>query len=269
MLRSLKALEGYTVSGTDGDVGAVVGFLLDDERWTVRYLVVETGGSSTGHQVLISPISFRLADWATRCFHVALTMEKIENSPGVDTDLPVSRLLERDLSRYYDYPRYWASPGIWGAGAFPNSLAVGGWSDVPAQPDEQLRDAHLRSVREVLGYHLHGSDGAIGHVTDFLVDDGTWEVRYLVVDTGHWWTESKKVLVSPRWATSVSWEEREVRVGLTRQAVLDSPEWSVSAALDRTFEARLRRHHGRREYGDDDAAEQARRSTPSDSHVSE
>jgi hypothetical protein len=43
MLRSLKDLERYVVSATDGDIGSVVNFLLDDERWVVRYLVVETG----------------------------------------------------------------------------------------------------------------------------------------------------------------------------------------------------------------------------------
>jgi hypothetical protein len=68
MLRSLKDLERYTVSATDGDVGSVVDFLLDDERWIVRYLVVETGGFLDGHRVLISPISFRSADWSTRSF---------------------------------------------------------------------------------------------------------------------------------------------------------------------------------------------------------
>jgi len=44
MLRSLKDLERYTVNATDGDVGDVVNFFIDDERWIVRYLVVQTGG---------------------------------------------------------------------------------------------------------------------------------------------------------------------------------------------------------------------------------
>ena len=41
MLRSLKELEHYAVSATDGDIGHVADFLLDDERWIVRYLVVD------------------------------------------------------------------------------------------------------------------------------------------------------------------------------------------------------------------------------------
>jgi len=73
MLRSLKDLEGYAVNATDGDIGHVADFLLDDERWIVRYLVVETGGFFSGRRVLITPISFRQVDWSTRSFHLALT----------------------------------------------------------------------------------------------------------------------------------------------------------------------------------------------------
>ena len=44
MLRSLKDIEGYVVSASDGDIGKVADFLLEDDRWVIRYLVVETGG---------------------------------------------------------------------------------------------------------------------------------------------------------------------------------------------------------------------------------
>lgn len=106
MLRSLKSLERYKLSASDGDIGSVVDFLLDDERWTVRYLVAETGGFLSDRQVLISPISFRQADWYGRRFHLALTREKIRNSPGIDVDKPVSRQQERNYYGYYGYPYY-------------------------------------------------------------------------------------------------------------------------------------------------------------------
>ena len=147
MLRSLKELERYSVHATDGDIGTVVNFLLDDKRWTVRYLVVKAGGFFSGRQVLISPISFREANWSTQCFNLALTKDRVKNSPSIDTDMPVSRQREREYYRYYDYPYYWASTGVWGAGEFPNSLAVGGWND-RLEPEERPPDAHLRSARE-------------------------------------------------------------------------------------------------------------------------
>jgi hypothetical protein len=172
-------------------------------------------------------------------------MDKIKNSPSVYTDLPVSRQFERDYYRYYDYPYYWAFSDVWGAGEYPRSLEVGGWNDRPEQADDQHRDARLRSAKEVTGYQIHGNDGVIGHVTDFRVDDETWEVRYLVVDTAHWWAEGMEVLVSPYWATSINWGKREVHVDLTRQAIKNSPAWNPAEAINREYEERLRRHYGR------------------------
>lgn len=95
MLRNLKDLERYTVGATDGDLGRVVDFLFDDERWVVRYLVVEPGGFFDERRVLISPISFRQVDWRLQCFNVALTKDKVRNSPSIDLDKPVSRQYER------------------------------------------------------------------------------------------------------------------------------------------------------------------------------
>ena len=148
MLRSLKDLERYKASATDGDIGSVVSFLLDDERWVVRYLVVEPGSFLDGRQVLISPASFRQAEWATRRFHLALTMDKVKNSPSVDVDKPVSRQHEGDFYRYYGYPYYWRAPGLWGMGSYPGALAAGRSDETAAEHSELSGDVHLRSARD-------------------------------------------------------------------------------------------------------------------------
>ena len=248
MLRSLKDLERYTVSATDGDIGIVDNFLLDDERWIVRYLVVETGGVFDGRRVLISPISFREAEWSTHRFHLALTMDKVKNSPSVDVDKPVSRQHEMDYHHYYGYPYYWGASGLWGMGAYPALLAAGKWDKARAGHSAKASgDVHMRGAKAVHGYHIQGSDEAIGHVEDFIVDDETWEVRYLVVDTSNWWL-GKKVLVAPRWANRVSWEEENVYVDMTRQAIKNSPEWDPAAAVNREYEAVLHDYYGRPAY---------------------
>ena len=248
MLRSLKDLERYTVSATDGDIGSVVNFILDDKHWTVRYLVVDTGSFLEGHRVLISPISFRQADWSTHRFHLALTKEKVKNSPSVDADKPVSRQHEQNFYRYYGYTPYWGYSGIWGMGAFPGLLGAGRRTEPPPPPSEKVSgDVHLRSVGEIRGYHIQGSDDAIGHVADFVVDDETWQVRYLVVDTSNWWF-GKKVLVAPHWASRVSYDESKVFVDLSRQKIKNSPEWDATVAINREYEARLYDYYGRPMY---------------------
>ena len=250
MLRSLKELEQYKVNATDGDIGSVADFLLDDERWTVRYLVVETGSFFSERRVLITPIAFRQMDWSTKQFHVALTRDKVKSSPNVDTDKPVSRQHESDYYGYYGYPNYWGDSGLWGMNAYPGALATSRWNDVSAKNAELAGDIHLRSVNEVRGYHVHGSDDSIGHVEDFIVDDESWEVRYLVVDTSNWWM-GRKVLIAPRWASDVSWEERSVHVAMNRQSIMNSPEWTPTVAINREYESRLYKYFGRPAYWDD------------------
>ncbi len=248
MLRSLNELEGYTASATDGDVGSVVNFLFDDERWAVRYLVVQTGSFFRERKVLITPIAFRDVDWAKRQFHVASTVDKIRNSPSVDADRPVSRQHERDYCGYYGYPVYWPPVGVWGMASYPGYLAAGpGAERAVSSFDRTSGDVHLRSAVEVHGYSIEASDGELGFVADLLVDDETWAVRYFVIDTGHWW-KGHKVLVAPHWASRVRWEDRKVFVNLSRTAIKNSPAWDPAEATARDYEASLHEYYGRRGY---------------------
>ncbi len=251
MLRSLKDLERYTVSAVDGDIGRVKNFLLDDEHWTIRYLVVDTVRFLDGREVLISPLSFRQAEWSTHRFHLALTMADIENCPSADMDRPVSRQHEQDFNQYYGYPPYWGDSGIWGMGDSPALLATK--KDEMAavrqavKSEKRSYDVHLQSTNDVRGYDIQGSDEAIGHVEDFIVDDETWEVRYLVIDTSNWWF-GKRVLVAPRWASRISWEERVVHIEMSRDSIKHSPEFDPSLVINREFEAHLYAYFGRPAY---------------------
>ena len=246
MLRSLKDLEGYEVEATDGDIGRVANFLLDDEGWTIRFLVVATGNWLDDREVLISPLSFRKVEWASRGFHLALTKDMIKNSPDTFTQLPVSRQHERDYFRYYGYPNYWGSSGIWNTPG--GSVAPIPEDPLPA-PEAGADDFHLRSAKELRGYHIQGSDDEIGHVDDFIVDDETWAIRYLVVDTSNGWF-GKRVLVSPYWALEVSWEARKIHLGLSRQVIKNCPQWEPEAPVNRAYEERLFDYYGRPVYWD-------------------
>jgi len=249
MLRSLEDLERYAVTATDGDIGTVKNFLLDDERWVVRYLVVQTTGFFEGHPVLISPVSFRETDWASLRFNLALTKERVQNSPAYDSDKPFSRQLEGEFFQYYGYAPYWGYLGHWGSGAYPTQLSKKEGDVETLAHSGSASDVHLRIAREVRGYNIEGTDAPIGHVEDFIVDDETWEVRYLVIDTSNWWF-GKKVLVAPQWASRISWEDKKVYVDLSRAAIQNSPEWDSCAPVNRAYETRLYDYYGRPQYWD-------------------
>lgn len=97
-------------------------------------------------------------------------------------------------------------------------------------------------MQEVTGYPIQAADGEIGHVEDFVLDDETWTIRYLIVDTRNWWP-GKKVLVSPRWIERVSWSERKVFVNLPREIIKQSPEFTEDSLITRDYETALHRHY--------------------------
>jgi len=84
-------------------------------------------------------------------------------------------------------------------------------------------------------------------VEDFIIDDDTWTIRYLVVNTRNWWP-GKKVLISTRWVDGVSWSESKVMVGLSRESISQSPEYTEESLLTRDYEDRLHRHYRRQGY---------------------
>ncbi len=77
---------------------------------------------------------------------------------------------------------------------------------------DSQEDSHLQSTHDVTGYHTEAINGRIGHVEDFIMDDETWAIRYLVVDTRNWWP-GKRVLLAPSWILEVEWEQSKVYVG--------------------------------------------------------
>lgn len=251
MLRNLTDLSGYSIHATDGDLGTVKDFYFDDEDWAIRYLVAETGGWLSDRQVLISPLSLGQPDFVARRLPVSLTMAQVRTSPDIDTSKPVSRQHEAALFDYYAYPYYWGGGGLWGLGSYPGMLTAedrieGDMAARWTAPDT-ASDVHLRSARVVIGNHVHGSDGEIGHVQDLLVDDHSWAIRYLVVNTSNWWL-GHRVLLSPRWVDAVTWPERIVTVGLTRDAISHGPPYDSGAQFTRQEQQALHQHFDRPYY---------------------
>ena len=244
MLVKVKTLTGYTLDSLDGEIGKVNEFYFDDKHWTVRYMVADTGNWLSGRLVLISPYALVDVNKEERHVAVNLTKKQIENSPSLDSDKPVSRQEEEVYNNYYSWPLYWNGPNVWGA--YPN-LERDREKWTKAARSEQGWDAHLRSTGEVNGYHIQGTEGEIGHVEDFIIDDATWSIRYLVIDTRNWWP-GKKVLVSTQWVDGVSWTESKVFVNLSLESIRQSPEYTDDALLTRDYETRLHQHYQRSGY---------------------
>jgi hypothetical protein len=185
---------------------------------------------------------------------VDLTKTQIERSPSLDTDKPVSRQYEGDYYSYYGWPGYWVGPYSWGPSAYP-TRGRDRWSE--ASRLERNEDTHLRSTQAVTGSDIQAQDGGIGHVVDFVIDDETWTIRYLIVDTQNWWP-GKKVLISTEWIERISWEESKVFINLTREAIKQGPEYTDRTLITRDHEMKLHKHYNREGYWADELAKSTR-----------
>jgi hypothetical protein len=264
-------------------MGHVDDFYFDDLEWKVRYIIVRTGSWFSEKHVMISPAAIRDVVWEEEAVYVDLTQEQIKQSPDLDLQKPVTREQELELVRHYRWPDYWTDRaavtgapalGVNAMGVYPiepsssrvpehivNDISSTGISDTErlhgdvANSEElkvetELKRAarakglhNLRGVRELTGYRIAASDGEIGHVDDFFIDEEAWKIEYLLVDTGNW-LATRKVLISPRWITGIVWDDSQVHVNATRQQVKDSPEYEPGRGIDRGYEGDLYTHYG-------------------------
>jgi uncharacterized protein YrrD len=277
MLLSVRELQGYTIAATDGDIGSVYDVYFDAHRWTVRYLVVDTGNWLPGRRVLISPMSTRGAVAADERLAVRLTRAQVESSPEADTEGPITRQYESRLVRHYGLDPYWLGPLRWGAVPYPlevvppvavtppvdpgveEVLAREGLDNVgdPHVEGTQPGEGQLQSAREVIGSGIQATDGELGHVEDFLIDDRSWAIRYMIVDTANW-LPGKKVLVAPEWINLVSWADSRVHVSMSREQIKNAPEYDPSRPLEREHEQRLWQYYERPPYWEDEPEDRDR-----------
>ena len=256
MMRRVSDLLKLELRARDGVLGQVRDLHFDDERWVIRYLVVETGTWLNSRKVLIATSVVDAADWALGQLPVNLTQEQVRKSPGVDTEQPVTRQQETGLSRHYGWPIYWdndpsllalagacngANARVFATASAPTLTALGA---LPAPPVRKAPDGNprLRRASAVRGYRLEAIDGPIGHIDDFLFEELTWEITFIAIETGIWWS-GRKALISPEWVSAVSWARSRVYLDLTREGIRTAPAYDPHNLPDEGDARRLRRHH--------------------------
>lgn len=243
----MKEMRGYTVKATDGEIGKIHEFYFDDNAWTVLYLIAEIGNWLASHNVLISTSLIEKPILAS--VPISISKEQVKRSPKVTSEKPVSQQHEL-LSDTIKRP-YWNSflihntdvtPEMFYNLIIPNKNKSGTESFNP----------HMRSSREVLGYHIKADDGEIGYIEDFILDTETWIIRYIVIDTKNW-LPGKKVMLGITWLNDISYEESIAFINLSRRFIEHCPEYDPAAPINREYEERLYGYYDRPKYWQSEA----------------
>jgi hypothetical protein len=254
MLHSFDHLRGYAIHASDGEIGSLRDVYFDDQSTLIRYFVVDTGTWLPGKRVLLAPAVVGGVDPERGEIVTGLTRQQVEDSPPVETEQPVSHEQELALHTYYGWQPYWAVPPLtgslapyWGT-AVPAAQRVRPGEERIAEEvaarERERRDPNLRSAREVAGYYVAATDGEIGHLEDFFIDDQEWAIQLLGIDTRNW-LPGRKVVISPSWLRGIDWAGRTIEVDLTRQEIEDSPEYDPTLVPDETYLEQLAGHYGR------------------------
>jgi hypothetical protein len=253
MLKNLKQITNFKIlaRGSNVTFGKVKDIYFDDEKWAVRYLVVDTGKWLTESLTLVSPYNVIEVDWDEGTVWVNLTKRQIEKEPKAELNKPVTRLYETQYNNYYGLPNYWAN----GLGIEIDGLWAG--SDYPHRPEnleiynfgydsEIGKDQHLRSIGEVLGYHIQAvGDDDFGAITDFILEEATWALRYIVIDTHKFWPGGKKILFSPAWVDKFDWNAKKLVTDFHRKVIESCPEYNPDIPIENIIEESLFSHFGR------------------------
>lgn len=252
MLRKTKDLKGMRLTALDGQIGHLKDFYFDDQTWTLRYLVADTGDWLPQRRVLLSPFAVTGIQLEPhKSVVVNLTRKQIEESPSIEEHKPISRQYEALYAQYYGWPNYWPGPLLWGPVEAPWAyLPANVRPELHAEPITRGEDSHLRSIEDISGfsgYQIQALDQVFGHVETLVFDDHNWAIRYLVCDSRTWW-HGKHFLLAPQWIAWVSWSEARVYVDLDREAIRRAPEYDSTQELTREFETRLYTHYNREPY---------------------
>jgi uncharacterized protein YrrD len=189
MYRSIRSLTGYVLGATDGNIGKVEQFYFDDQTWKICDMLVETGNWFNGNEVIISLDSLIKTRWEPGILPVALTKNQVSTSPDLDTVKPVSRLEEDENSG---------------------------------------KELHLSGIDEICNYGIRATDGDIGSVKDFIMNDETWQLEYMVIEIRHWF-RVKKILIATSHITKVDWEHSIVFVDINIASIKERAAFDVSA----------------------------------------
>lgn len=246
MKRSLNELIGYSIKAKNGEKGKVRNFLFDDKSWSIRYLEADLGSFFEEKRVLIPREFLGEADWEKKHFPIELSLESIKKSPDLSFDKPVSRKYEESLNKHYNIHPYW----IVNAAAYAGQESIIYPGTLFRAPKKVIKEedieTSLRSLTEVLGYHINAIDDTFGQIEDLIIDDEDWQILYVVIDTRNFVPWSKKVMIPIELIDEISFMDQRVKVEMTKEAIKSSPEFDDTEPVNTAYEEVLYDYYGRK-----------------------
>ncbi|GAA0440054.1 PRC-barrel domain-containing protein [Virgibacillus sp. AGTR] len=231
-------LKNYKIHASDGVMGKVKDLYFDDNKWAIRYAVVDTRKWLPGRRVLMSPASFRALNEREKHVEVKHDKEVIRNSPTIPEENAVTKDDENSLISYYGWARYWAGSMIWGVVDQPMTFprSTNDSSDNYENHVSDWQTYNLRSEDETIGFKVHANDGKIGHIADLIVDTNYWKVSYVIVQNSEKFTEEAYFIFPIEKIQQVDWFEKDMYLNTSLSDVKLKKEYYTKTSILESFE---------------------------------
>ena len=271
MFRSIKDLIGYKGIASDGKAGKITDVLFGDRHWRMRYLVLDTTPSlrfnlhylseksedrPTPALVLIKPenLDHILLGDHRREVPIRMDVDGVRHCENLSAHLPIEQQYDAEFTKYYRHSIYDDRPII---GVSNDREEVDYWPPDTAYEHEkaeleahqrhinEIAKQHLHSAKQVLGYRLQASQEILGPITDFILDDDTWEVRYLVTSMSHWHPK-RRFLVDTSTIDYLDWSNQTAVTQLMTVEIESSEEFHPHDPVNYTIDQNAYDYYGKR-----------------------
>jgi len=223
---STNELLGLKLRAQDGEIGSPHDLIFSDIDWTIRELVVETGGWLFGHRVSIDPDVVLEPDIVAGVLPIELTREQVKNSPAVSNKMPLNDPRSEEILA-------WNKSNA--MAAIPENLLLAG-ATVPAQPlasDVRAPGLHMRSLSDVAGFEVFAGDDQAGTLTGFLIDPIAWDLPLAMVTLSG--ADAPPVLLPTRLIADLGWPERVARTYLELSVIQNAPPYDPRVLDERVY----------------------------------
>lgn len=213
MLKRIREILDFRLMSADGLIGKIDDFLIQDDSWCVRYLVVNADNPFFGRKILLSAAAIQGYDVPHQTFATPLDYQQISSSPRMGEDQQISRQYEEALVNYYGWPIYWLGRTVFSAQKLGQMA-----SDEATHNVSENGCAKLRSAKELQGYQILAENGEAGFVRDLVINLNSWIVDYVVANPATW-LPSESSMLSTKQIDKVDWSNQQIVANLQKKSI--------------------------------------------------
>ncbi len=229
----MQALLGIPVYSQGRRIAHIHDLLVDDALWCVTYAVLRMGHGLGQREKLVCPHVLQL-DQARRTCDLSLSRQQLRLCPDPAADPSMSRQCTAHFARQQGtwltcrLTSWLAQSPVMLNWLMPLARRAAAKILSPRHPIQHpiTHKSHLRSLREILGYVLFGTDGQIGNLCDFAFDHRHWRLIHAIVQpracrqglrgTPAW-------MLPVAWLVWLNWAFRRAHVNLPKSALSQIP----------------------------------------------